>query len=270
MKYSQPLPKRTYESTIGDFSIVDLCSYYEINQTEIETTPVKVDNSQTLIEKAYSIYGDVNSFWLFLFSNNTINPFKLTKQSKTTLLDDISNTTTVYARTGQYEIYSPAGSIVAPFAATGGSAWQFSYVGNFSLTGGFALAKAYNTFSKRTYLAEPVGITFSVLDMVNPIIKGETYYASEKVYSIETVDSQGIVTKDIKYSSTTDKEVYLSLDSELPVFKKGSGSYEPTGVTQSEVTFTDFAETQSTYIEAYVPYAVGYKAFNLIKQKYVI
>lgn len=255
-------------------TLVDMCSYYEIISTEIETSPIKIDKSETLIEKAYNIYGDVNSFWLFLFANNTINPFTLPKASKGTLLDEFSGTKTIYARSGSSELYSPEGSILTPFANTGGCAWQFSYVGNFSLTGGFAVSKAYNSFSKRTYLSEPIGLTLSVNDPVISIVSGTTYYqklSNSGPYYTETIDFQSAITKEIPYSKTSNKETYLLLDSELPLFSKGSPPpYEPTGITQEEISFTDFVEDQSIYINAYVPYSVGYKAFSLIKQKYVV
>lgn len=275
MNYSQSLPKRNYETTIGSYTLVDFTSYYEINDLNVETENLTVDKSQTLVEAAYSKYKDVNSLWLFLVANKKINPFTLTKDSSSKEILNYGETTTVHALVGAYDLYTPQGSLLTPYSATGGSAWQFSYVGNFSITGGFVLSKDYNSFSRRTYFAEPQGITLATgAARYQAIVKGDTYYQydlspSPSGIQLTTLETQTNVTKNINYKSSQSEQPYLLLDSELPIFKKGSGPYEPTGITSAS-TFVNSAEVSNTTIKAFSPYSVGYKAFNLIKQNYKV
>lgn len=275
MNYSEALPKRTYSTTIGNFSIVDLCSYYDTSENKIETTKIQVDNTQTLVEKSYQIYGDVNSFWLFLVANKKINPFTLTKQSTTSLLTEDNSIKTIHGSYGGKDIYSTSGSIITPFANTGGSAWQFSYVGNFSLTGGFALVDSFNTFSKRVATKNEFGVTLGFSSSVQPIVKGTTGYYQLDLegyngINITSSETKTDVLNEIIYKKSTNAQAYLLLDSELPLLTKGASPYTPDGITAQELTFQDKAQLQKTEIDAFVAYSDGYRSFNLITQKYVI
>jgi hypothetical protein len=280
VNYSSSLPKRSYETTIGFFKIVDFTSFYSVASVNIDKNTINVDKSTTLVEKAASIYNDPNSFWLFLIANNTINPFTLTKQSSTSQIQNYNISETIIATVSGTEIYSPAGSIITKYSATGGSAWQFSSVGNFSITGGFALVDTYNPYSKRLIMKEAVGLTLSANTALWNIINGTTNYYSEFPDSTVGITNQlsyYSLQKDVKdivtYTKGATVSAYILLDSEEPPINKslgGTAAYEPTGITFQELSFTDVAEQQSIAIFAFLPYTAGYRSFNLIKQSYTV
>lgn len=280
MNYSSSLPKRSYETTIGFFKIVDFTSFYSVASVNIDKNTINVDKSTTLVEKAASLYNDPNSFWLFLIANNTINPFTLTKQSSTSQIQNYNISETIIATVNGTEIYSPAGSIITKYSATGGSAWQFSSVGNFSITGGFALVDTYNPYSKRLIMKEAVGLTLSADTALWNIINGTTNYYSEFPDSTVGITNQlsyYSLQKDVKdivtYTKGATVSAYILLDSEEPPINKslgGTAAYEPTGITFQELSFTDVAEQQSIAIFAFLPYTAGYRSFNLIKQSYTV
>lgn len=281
MNYSSALPKRSYETTIGFFKIVDFTSFYSVTALNIDKNTINVDKSTTLVEKAATLYNDANSFWLFLVANNTINPFTLTKESSTSQIQNYNISETIIATVGGTEIYSPAGSIITKYSATGGSAWQFSSVGNFSVTGGFALVDTYNPYSKRLIMKEAVGLTLSTDNALWNIINGTTNYYSEFPDSTTSVSNQlsyYSLQKDVHnivtYAKGATVSPYILLDSEEPPINKASfgstAAYQPDGITYQELSFTDVAEQQSTAIFAFLPYTAGYRSFNLIKQSYTV
>lgn len=274
MNYSESLPKINYDTTLGSFTLVDFTSYYEMGDSSIPTQNLDVDKSQTLIEAGYSLYKDANSIWLFLLANKTINPFTLTKQSTSAEIADFETTTTIWGSLGSFDMYAPKGSLITPFTGTAGYPWQFSYVGNFSLTGGFAISKEYNSFSRRTYLKELQGITLISGSDIQIITKGMTnYYETDLSASpfgiiLTEVKTQDSITKESSYKQNLIDTTYLLLDSELPILAKGSSPYEPTGVTSAEISYVDSAELSSITIKAFNAYSVGYKSFSLIEQNY--
>jgi hypothetical protein len=281
VNYSSSLPKRSYETTIGFFKIVDLTSFYSVASINIDKNTIDVDKSTTLVEKAASIYNDPNSFWLFLIANNTINPFTLTKQSSTSQIQDYNISETIIATVSGTEIYSPAGSIITKYSATGGSAWQFSSVGNFSITGGFALVDTYNPYSKRLIMKEAVGLTLSTATALWNIINGTTNYYSEFPDSTSSVSNQlsyyslqKNVHDIVTYTKGATISPYILLDSEKPPINKAlpgtTAAYTPSGITYQELSFKDVAEQQSIAIFAFLPYTAGYRSFNLIKQSYTV
>ena len=280
MNYSSSLPKRSYETTIGFFKIVDFTSFYSVASVNIDKNTINVDKSTTLIERAASIYNDPNSFWLFLVANNSINPFTLTKQSSTSQIENYNISETIVATVSGTEIYSPAGSIITKYSATGGSAWQFSSVGNFSVTGGFALVDTYNPYSKRLIMKDAVGLTLSTDTSLWNIINGTTNYYSEFPDSTVPISNQLTyysLQKDVHdivtYTKGATVSAYILLDSEEPPINKslgGTAPYEPAGITSQELSFTDVAEQQSIAIFAFLPYTAGYRSFNLIKQSYTV
>lgn len=281
MNYSSSLPKLSYETTIGSFNIVDLTAFYDINSIIIDKNTINVDKSTTLIEKSFSTYNDPNSFWLFLVANNTINPFTLTKESSTSQIENYNISETIVATVGGTEIYSPAGSIITKYSATGGSAWQFSSVGNFSITGGFALVDTYNPYSKRLTMKEAVGLTLSTDSALWNIINGTTNYYSEFPDSTTSVSNQlsyYSLQKDVHsivtYAKGATVSPYILLDSEEPAINKAlfgsTAAYQPAGITYQELSFTEVAEQQSTAILAFLPYASGYRSFEVIIQSYIV
>ena len=156
MKYSENLPKLSYKTSIGTFSITNFFSYYKYNFDTLTVQQIDYDSKTTLVEASAQVYQDPNSFWLILLANQTINPFTLFKPNptlyagenidkNTALIEDISTTVPYYVS---------AGSLVAPFAATGGNQYDFSSVGNFDLTGDVYIVESQNFYNKRV-VAKP-------------------------------------------------------------------------------------------------------------------
>jgi hypothetical protein len=77
INYFNSLPTRSYTTTIGNFNIVDMTSYYTVNDSKFVLTELVIDSNDTLIETSKKIYDNIDSFWLFLFANKKINPFDL-------------------------------------------------------------------------------------------------------------------------------------------------------------------------------------------------
>jgi hypothetical protein len=73
MKYFSNLPKKTFTSTIGDFTIADFFTRYEVDNNLAPTQNVQIDDHSTLIELSQNVYEDNNSMWLFLLANNYID-----------------------------------------------------------------------------------------------------------------------------------------------------------------------------------------------------
>ena len=276
MNYSSSLPKLSYETTIGSFDIVDLTAFYNVKSINIDKNTINVDKSTTLVEKAHSIYNDPNSFWLFLVANNTINPFTITKESSTSQIENYNVSETIVATFNNSKIYAPSGSIITQYSATGGSAWQFTSVGNFSLTGGFALVDTYNPYSKRLIMKEAQGITLSTQTSLWNVVNGTTYFSqADSVQGITNELSfyslQNEVHTKVFYTKGNTVSAYFELDSEDTVLAAGQTSaYQPAGITSQEISFNEFAEQQSTTILAFLPYTSGYRSLEVITQSYIV
>lgn len=276
MNYSSSLPKLSYETTIGSFDIVDLTAFYNVKSINIDKNTINVDKSTTLVEKAHSIYNDPNSFWLFLVANNTINPFTITKESSTSQIENYNVSETIVATFNNSKIYAPSGSIITQYSATGGSAWQFTSVGNFSLTGGFALVDTYNPYSKRLIMKEAQGITLSTQTSLWNVVNGTTYFSQADsaqgiTNELSFYSLQNEVHTKVFYTKGNTVSAYLELDSEDTVLPAGQTSaYQPAGITSQEISFNEFAEQQSTTILAFLPYTSGYRSLEVITQSYIV
>ena len=145
MKYFENLPKKNFESTLGTYSISDFFTYIDIDSIKLSTDAVNVDSKTTLLEAAYNIYEDANSFWTFLISNKKINPFDILEQN--TEIFNKNNEPKInfflYSdASGNSGIAFPEGSIVVPYTENSGYSAQWSSVGNFDLNGPLAVIES--------------------------------------------------------------------------------------------------------------------------------
>lgn len=290
MKYFSTKITRSYPTTIGNFNIIDMTTYYVVNDSFFKKAEVRVDNSETLVETAYKVYRDIDSFWLFLFANKKINPFELLTDNNTTLKENISDLTGVGIQQQGIPNYNDAiltpGSILLPGAGVCGESWNFGSTGNFSLTGGFAVVDSYNTFSKRAAGKQPVGFTFETGTglTLSALIKGPTGYSLynfSRTISGTTYDGTlfiGSVTPELTVESeidyfTSDKVNYVKIKSEYPLIKKGSGlspyEFETIGSTQG-IDINESIENRTNSIQAYLPATILNSAFTRIKQSYKV
>lgn len=153
MKYFEKIPQFNYSTTIGDFRISYPYSYYEFDYDSVRTQDYSSDNKNTLLEAAAMVYGDPNSFWVFLLSNKTINPFTLLaknvdifqKNNEDKLsLELIGND--VIAVNSSLKAQS---IIVGSEANTSADPSSFASTGGFDLDGNFALVESKNTYNKK-------------------------------------------------------------------------------------------------------------------------
>ena len=277
MKYSTNLPPRTYTTTIGDFDIIDLCSYYTLDDTNFEKVNISVDKSQTLVEASYTNFRDVDAIWLFLFANKKINPFTLTKLDVPTALAKVKNYQDLAISQGAgQDGLGTIGGILLEKSNNSGVTWDYGSTGNFSLTGGFALIDTVNSFTKEVIIKETksnlsIGLNAGYF-MLN---RGSTgsYSIYDPTKNLEII-RQSAATQSISTIKYEFAEVELrritDLTSNLPTLTKGSGSaYTPqgTGVT---FTFEEDLTDQNIDILGYDLKSVNYSNLLQVNQNYVV
>jgi len=278
MKYSANLPKITYSTTIGDFDVTDISSYFILNNGSLSKADIETSKNLTLIEMSGTIYNDVNSFWLFLLANKKLNPFDLTKTDNAVLQTNYTTNTVANAtstETGQ-DIIAPAGSIIFPKTSNSGDTYSFGGTGNYSLTGGFALIQSFDSFSKQYIAIEPFGgITFGVNSNVIFLINGSTGYyqyvspGGGATQSIKKIQVQANATEKIVYSDSTQLQVVEALSEDLPPTIKGSAPYQPTGISQA-FSYSQISNNENRNIKYFLPYSVGYYNLTKVIQNYSV
>lgn len=271
MNYSENLDKINYSTTLGTFKITDITSYYTINPTGITPDELNVSQNTTLIELANSIYSDVNKFWLFMYSNNTPNPFLLTNEDTSDLLTLYNINQAVNAKNNlNNNIFIPAGSLMFKMEANSGSTWDYGYTGNYSLTGGFALVESANSYNKTSIIKEPTkGITFAASENVVFLIKGSTsyYYYSNNVTgltnTIQTIQKQ---------ETTTQKIVYKNANLEIyGLMEEGNALSSSTSLsgTSQAISYGEVAQTQSNLIKVYTQDQISKLNITKVTQNYI-
>lgn len=276
MKYFNNLPKREYQTTIGSFNIVDMTSYYDVNNIGMQTTETNVDNTYTLVELANSLYEDMDSFWLFLFANGSINPFTLLEQSNTNLKtfnESITGLQLLVENSAEDALFT-TGSLLLPSTSNTGSAWSFGSTGNFSLTGGFALIDSYNPFSKRANVKYVQGFSLGISTTTGITFTGfvkqpSGYSFYDKSTGIYSVDPKLNVVEEINYL-TSDRQTFISVKSEYPLLKKGYGQspYEPKASGGITFDVENVIEKRIPKIKTYLPGTVKQSNFIKIVQNY--
>jgi len=200
MKYSESLPKINFNSTLGDFTISSFYSFYEYDETQINTTTVDVDNRTTLTELSHKIYKDNNSMWLFLIANNTTDPFELLSMNSTLevnkIQDNINFGLYISLIVQDSNYLQPAGSILVPYSATGGSAWQYTSVGNFDLEGAFGLVDSTDYYSAKMVIKGQTGSQ-------NPFVTTDPE-DEETLISIQN-DTAGFTCNNVAYTTKEKK-----------------------------------------------------------------
>jgi hypothetical protein len=274
MKYSQNLPKINYTTTIGDFNVVDLSSYFTLDKTNLDISEIEVSKSSTLVELASSIYNDVDWFWLFMYANDTSNPFTTTKQDNAVLQTQYAANKSIQSKnsTSDKNVYVPAGSIIYPKTSNSGACYDYGSTGNFSLTGGFALIQSYEPYSKTFTAIDPyAGITFAVNNPLSILINGPTGY-----YYYQ--DSSGGVTNYITYINSQAETEAVSQyipDDQLavivqPIEPESETPPVPLPGTYNTYTYSELSDAEQRKIKYFLPYSVGYLNMTKIVQNYSV
>jgi len=273
MKYFDKLPKRTFETTLGSFSISDYFSYYKFSFDLVNKREFEFDSKTTLVEAASTLYEDPNSFWLILLANQTINPFFLFIDNSTDFIQNNTNKVTsliVNQSSGSTGYYMSAGSLITLQSATAGNPYDFSYVGNFDLNGDVYIVEEQNSYTKRITIKPKPNNTPIPIDNLMRVQYIDMNAPSEWQSSTE---NEGIASNFVKsYLQATE-----SIDDSGPV---GSISftnmlladvpnvYNPASSQISEQTFQEAAQYANRKVNIFNPSELSKVTSRLITIKY--
>lgn len=198
MKYFSNLPKTNFESSIGSFTISDFFTYVDINGSNLNTSTISVDSKNTLLEEAYTVYKDVNSFWMFLLANNSINPFILFSTNSAFFKDENEHKTSLELTqdlAGTTSYVFPPGSIIAPYISNTGGSYSYSSVGNFDLDGPISIIESVSYHNNTMIIKDQRGATYSFINqdgntgsqvvIISPGT-GDNYTIQKQYYPIKT------------------------------------------------------------------------------------
>jgi hypothetical protein len=279
MKYFSKLPQKTFSSTVGDFTICDFFTRYEVNHALAQTQNTVVDNSFTLIELSQNIYQDNNSIWLFLLANESIDPFSLTAQNPTDYNNQTKNkistalkSTLLGAPVDTYTV----GTIVTKYVgATSGKKWEYSYVGNFSLTGPFTLIESTDYYVGKMILKEPINgtlisLTGSCADSLSIISAPDTGTTYSQVSGENTTQNKIAATLEIAVRGVQDAGLVIETpaDDQYPQvpFFSGPPVPPPPTNTGAGITLTNlqYVINQNKNIKVFLPGKLANILSNLV------
>lgn len=153
MKYFEKLPKITYETTAGNFTVTTPYAYYKFDVDTVLKQNYSIDSKTTLLEAASILYLDANSFWLFLLANKTINPFNLVAQN-VEIFNKKNEDKYTFNITGstanQYVVLGKQSILVKydPTQVTGITA-TYGETGAWDPYGDFSLVESVNSYTKK-------------------------------------------------------------------------------------------------------------------------
>jgi hypothetical protein len=278
MKFFTNLPKTTFQSSIGTFTVSDFFTYLDVENVFVDTGTFTIDNKTTLIEAAARLYNDPDTFWSFVVANDIINPFDLLAENVTQFVEDnkekislvlyndpdIPSTATVV----------PVGSLIVPFSANSGACYSMGSTGNFTLNGPFAIVEEtsfydgnmtisvqYGTTSNFiTVSGSPEKVTVLEKNADGSYVWGNNWYAMEKVAATDKVvaitskeDGKIIYKRGTSSRTTPDEEI--------------SKSPALAGATAA-ITAKQFIENQSKTIDAYTQSELGFVQASFVSAKY--
>lgn len=281
MKFFTNLPKTTFESTAGSFTISDFFTYLDIVSTQVQEAPVLVDDKSTLIEAANTVYGDPNSFWAFVAANNIVNPFTLLSENTFIFEEDTTSNINLTLLPTPTAITGGTcfnvGSLILPYAGNSGATFSLGFTGNFNLNSGFAIIEQASFYDGNMVIGPQSGITQNFITVgataelvtvlrktdVNSYVWGGTFYTGNKKLYSDKVIYQTL----IKDGKTIYKEATSSnptLDTYLPY------STPIDGVTTYVQTKASTNNTnKNKQIQAYVPNQIGLIQASFVSANYI-
>lgn len=278
MKYFENLPKKTFSSSIGDFTISDFFTYIDIDSVSLQADEINVDAKTTLLEAAYQTYEDPNSFWTFLIANAKINPFDLLEPN-TTIFKEKNEPKIdfiLYAnQAGTTGIAFPQGSIVVPYTSNTGSSASWSSVGNFDLNGPLALIEQSHFYDGTMTVKTQKGSTATFINANG--LTGDVFnviYPTGTGYTISKLNYSGTKTKYlskiVEIKKPEDGRVILKdTKSSYPTLDEEKGQPIPVVPTETkEISVIQATETKSKKIKAYPATELGFLQSRFISVKY--
>lgn len=200
MKYFENLPKKSFNSTIGTFTVSNFFTYIDSDSLKLASDDVIIDTKTTLLEAAYNIYQDANTFWTFLLSNNYTNPFDLVEENteifkqKNEKKIDFILYGNISATTSQI---FPKGSIIVPFIGNTGSSASWSSVGNFDLNGPLALMDEIFYYDGNMVIKDQKGSTADFIKVDG--ITGTRYCVIAPNGASYSISKNNYIDKKVKY-----------------------------------------------------------------------
>jgi hypothetical protein len=274
MKYFDQLPKRNFETTNGTYTISDFFSYYKFNFDLVSKKEFEFDSKTTLVEAASKLYEDPNSFWLLLLANNWINPFTLLEDNSTEFnkKNQEKYVTTLGLHSGTTGFYMSAGSIILPYAPTGGNPYDYSYIGNFDLDGPVYIVEDQDSYTKKVTI-KPALTGMSGYDTIPSWeqqyidYKSSTGYIVSTTANIESKASQKYLQADevIQYSNVSNTISFRNMAvADVPnVYNPIAGQPATTQYTKEEAVVI-----VNKKINTFVPSELSKVTRNLITVKY--
>lgn len=281
MKYFENLPKKNFSSSIGDFTISDFFTYLDPTKAEIDTSTVTIDSKTTLLEASFTTYNDLNSFWMFVSANQTVNPFTLLAPNTTIYLTENEAKTSLelagnIAGTTSYTF--PKGSLIAPYKTNSGGSYSYSSVGNFDLNGPVSVIESVSYYNGTMVIKDQRGATYSFIQQNgttgSPMViiyptAGGTFAIQKSLYPYNTKSATKETVK-VEISDEGFIEDLLSPDIS-PTFSKSKSAptSAPSGSTTGvQVTALKVIELQSKNILAYLPEQTGKLKSLFVTAKY--
>lgn len=270
MKYFEKLPKITYETTAGSFTVTSPYAYYKFDVDSILKQDYPIDSKTTLLEAAAVLYKDANSFWLFLMANKTINPFDLVakniqifnKQNEDKYTFNIAGSTA-----NQYVVLGKQSVLVKydPTQVSGTTA-TYGETGPWDVYGDFALVESVNSYNKKI-TTKPVqgslgNLTIGVTG-TSPLL-GFNYSSATETYSTST--------KSIT-AGTASPYISSNAGSKIPstgetVIESVADDVVPSPPPTIDYTVSDVLAETPKSIKAFLPGQVSKLFNNLIYIKY--
>lgn len=279
MKYFANIPSKPFESTIGTFSISDFFTYIDPNLANISVSPVTIDTKSTLLEKAYTVYSDINSFWMFVLANKTINPFTLPVPNTTIYIEENEVKTSLKITdlpTGATAFTFPKGSIIAPYVLNTGGSYSYKSVGNFDLNGPLSIIESVHYYKDTMIIKDQRGATYSFIlqdgltgsniVIISPT-SGGTYTIQKQFYPTNTKSATKEVVK-VELSEEGKIEELVSSSKTKTSSTKSTTTTTTTSSTPIDVTEVQVVEQQSKNINAYLPEQIGVLKGLYVTTKY--
>ena len=280
MKFFENLPKTSFETTIGTFSISDFFTYLDVETAPIQESSISIDSKTTLLEAAATTYQDPDSFWAIVAANNVINPFTLVESNVNIFTNDNKNNTCfiLSSNTSTIGITSaitlPIGSLIFPYLANTGTPTFYGSTGGYNMNGPMAIV-TNSSYYDLTTTANIVkgGNNFLVNDQTVTVLAlnpDGTYKSpiQKFITSIQTGNTK--VVKQVNkidgktiFKNTRDRSGQSTLDTILPQSTPLDGVTLYTAYTaQQEITIA------SKNIQAYVPKQLGLIQSSFVATKY--
>jgi hypothetical protein len=284
MKFFENLPKTSFETTIGTFSISDFFTYLDVENAPIQESNISIDSKTTLLEAAATTYQDPDSFWAIVAANNVINPFTLVESNVNIFTNDNKNNQCFVLTSQAYFLpaangftAAPIGSLIFPYLSDNlAPPYSFASTGYYDMNGPMAVIVDSSFYDLTTtvsivkggnnFLSTLTAAPLTVIPLKSDGSYGEPFFRfmrslqtsnNKVIKQVNSTDGKTI------YKNTRDFNTAPTLDTILPQSTPLNGVTAYTTYTaQQEITIA------SKNIQAYVPKQLGLIQSSFVTTKY--